>query len=53
MTAIHELEETFNASVGWFYRVKNQVQLHNVKAVRKAVSKNEDAGSTLKNNRRL
>jgi hypothetical protein len=33
----------FNASVGWFDRFKNWVQLHNAKITGEAASGNEDA----------
>jgi hypothetical protein len=39
----NELEETFNASVGWFDRFKNRVQLYNVKITSEVACANEDA----------
>ncbi|KAM6471896.1 uncharacterized protein PHA67_002618 isoform 2-T2 [Liasis olivaceus] len=41
----NEVEEIFNASVGWFDRFKNRVQLRNVKMAGEAASANEDAVS--------
>ncbi|KAM9033903.1 uncharacterized protein LOC105749892 [Sarcophilus harrisii] len=37
-----ESEETFAASVGWFNRFKNRLQLHNAKITREAASADKD-----------
>jgi hypothetical protein len=34
----NSVEETFNATVGWFYRFKNRVELHHVKITGEATS---------------
>jgi hypothetical protein len=49
----NEVEETFNASVGWFDRFKTRVHLHNVTITGEPASANEDAASKYPNAKKI